>query len=316
MRRMHVGIRVGDLRKSRDFYTRLFGQAPSFERSDYAKWMLDDPYINLSLIERPGTPGLHHIGFQLEDAQALQAMRDMLGQSGLATADENDLVCGYHLQDKTWVSDPQQVAIEFFHSRGVAGEFGQVTEDGAARRALRDVDAPAPPAVPGLTIRALSPADAPRVLEIYQQGIDTGHATFAGAAGDWGDWDRGHLDAARLVAERDGDVVGWAALSGTSDRCVYGGVAEVSLYVSGAARGQGVGGMLLQALVAASEAAGFWTLQAGVFPENSGSLRLHQGCGFRLVGRRERIGRMSHGPMAGKWRDTLLLERRSAQPEA
>jgi len=157
-----------------------------------------------------------------------------------------------------------------------------------------------------MKIRPLGPADWPSIRAIYAEGIATGQATFATEAGDWPEWDRGHLPACRLAAEEEGEVVGWAALSAVSDRCVYGGVGEVSVYVAAGARGRGVGRALLEALVAASEQHGFWTLQAGVFPENAGSVALHERCGFRVVGRRERLGRLR-----GAWRDVLLLERRS-----
>ena len=154
----------------------------------------------------------------------------------------------------------------------------------------------------------LTAAHWPAVRAIYAEGIATGTATFATEPPAWADWDAGHLAAGRLVAaDEAGRVLGWAALSPVSGRCVYAGVAEVSVYVAGAARGQGVGRALLAALVAASEAAGLWTLQAGIFPENAASLRLHEAAGFRLVGRRERIGRLR-----GHWQDALLLERRSA----
>jgi phosphinothricin acetyltransferase len=158
-----------------------------------------------------------------------------------------------------------------------------------------------------LDIDALQPGDWPQVRAIYLAGIATGQATFEQNAPEWEAWDRKHLPACRLVA-RDtvGQVAGWAALTPYSARAVYAGVAEVSIYIAEAMRGQGVGRRLLSALVDASEAAGLWTLQAGIFPENSASLRLHQGCGFRIVGRRERIGQLH-----GLWRDVLLLERRS-----
>lgn len=145
------------------------------------------------------------------------------------------------------------------------------------------------------------------VRSIYLEGIATGHATFETGAPDWEKWDAGHLPKMRLVA-RDGagEMLGWAALSPVSDRCVYGGVAEVSVYVGARGRGRGVGRALLDALIEASERNGIWTLQAGVFPENTASVKLHLSCGFREVGRRERIGKMH-----GVWRDTLLLERRS-----
>jgi L-amino acid N-acyltransferase YncA len=146
----------------------------------------------------------------------------------------------------------------------------------------------------------------PRVLHILAQGIATGDATFETRIPDWEAWDAGHLPAHRWVAERDGELLGWAALSPVSRRGVYAGVAEVSVYVAAVGRGQGVGRALLRALVDGSEEAGLWTLQAGIFPENEASLRLHRGEGFRVVGRRERIGQLH-----GRWRDVLLLERRS-----
>ena len=163
-----------------------------------------------------------------------------------------------------------------------------------------------------MKFQPMTAAHWPQVRAIYEQGIATGLATFATSAPTWEAWDRDHLAACRLVAvDADyggsGQVLGWAALSPVSGRCVYGGVAEVSVYVAGAARGRGVGRQLLAALVAASEAHGLWTLQAGIFPENTTSVSIHAGAGFREVGRRERIGQLH-----GAWRDTLLLERRSA----
>lgn len=158
------------------------------------------------------------------------------------------------------------------------------------------------------TVDDLLPGDWEAAAAIYRQGIATGNATFEQEAPAWAAWDRGHLPAPRLAARgASGALLGWAALSPVSGRCVYAGVAEVSVYVAEAARGQGVGRALLAALVAASEAAGIWTLQAGIFPENAASVALHHRCGFRTVGRRERLGRMG-----GVWRDVLLLERRSA----
>lgn len=156
-------------------------------------------------------------------------------------------------------------------------------------------------------IRALTPADWPAVRDIYAEGIATGDATFEAAPPQWADWDAAHSELHRLVATRDDDVVGWAACSPISERCVYAGVLEVSVYVGASARGQGVGSALLAALVASTEQAGIWTLQAGIFPENATSLALHARHGFRVVGTRERLGQMS-----GKWRDVTLLERRSA----
>ncbi|MBF9236905.1 N-acetyltransferase [Hymenobacter sp. BT683] len=158
-----------------------------------------------------------------------------------------------------------------------------------------------------MTILPLTHDHWPAVLAIYSQGIATGNATFATDLPTWETWDPGHLAHSRLVATNAaGQVLGWAALSPVSGRCVYGGVGEVSVYVAAEARGQGVGQQLLAALVAESEARGMWTLQAGIFPENAASVKLHEAQGFRVVGRREKIGQL-----AGVWRDTLLLERRS-----
>ena len=149
-------------------------------------------------------------------------------------------------------------------------------------------------------------ADWPQVRAIYLEGIHTGNATFETAAPDWPHWDKGHLGFARLVARARDAVIGWAALSPYSSRSVYAGVAEVSVYVSQAARGQGVGHRLLARLIEESERHGVWTLQAGIFPENQASLALHLRFGFREVGRREKIGQLK-----AVWRDVVLLERRS-----
>ena len=146
----------------------------------------------------------------------------------------------------------------------------------------------------------------PAVRAIYATGMATGMATFTTEPPTWATWDAGHLPTGRLVAaDTAGLLLGWVALSPVSGRCVYAGVAEVSVYV--AAQGRGVGRALMRALVTESEQDGLWTLQAGIFPENLASVRLHEAVGFRLVGRRERIGQLR-----GVWHDTLLLERRSA----
>ena len=155
-----------------------------------------------------------------------------------------------------------------------------------------------------MIVRDLAPDDWPAVRAIYEDGIRSG-ATFETRAPTWEAWDAAHPEL-RLVAERDGAVVGWAALSPYSDRCCYRGVGEVSVYVGEAARGSGVGRLLLEALVERSEQAGYWTLSAGLFPENEASLKLHEACGFRLIGVRERLGELD-----GVWRDTIWLERRS-----
>jgi phosphinothricin acetyltransferase len=158
-----------------------------------------------------------------------------------------------------------------------------------------------------LTIEAMSPADAAAVLAIYEAGIATGHATFETQVPGWDEWDAAHLRAPRLVArDKAGDVLGWCALSPVSRRAVYAGVAEESVYVAPATRGRGVGRALLEAMCRASEEAGIWTLQTGIFPENVASITLHEACGFHVLGVRERIGRH-----LGRWRDVVFLERRS-----
>ncbi len=156
------------------------------------------------------------------------------------------------------------------------------------------------------TIEPMLASDWETVREIYLEGIATRMATFETEAPAWEAWDAAHLAQPRLVARQGSRVIGWVALSRVSNRSVYVGVAEVSIYVAMGSRGQGVGSALMAALINASEALGFWTLQAGIFPENQASLRLHQKFGFRLIGRRERIGQLD-----GIWRDTLQLERRS-----
>jgi phosphinothricin acetyltransferase len=162
-----------------------------------------------------------------------------------------------------------------------------------------------------VTIRPMAEIDWPAVSEIYRQGIDTGHATFETEVPAWEDWNGSHLKSGRLVAEVDGRVVAWAALTPVSDRCVYGGVAETSVYVGSAGRGRGVGTRLLRAAIIESEQAGLWSLEAQTFPENAASIALHKKCGFREVGTRSRVGKMSYGAMKGAWRDVVLLQRRS-----
>ncbi len=155
-------------------------------------------------------------------------------------------------------------------------------------------------------ISALSPDDWPSIRAIYQEGIATGNATFETTAPEWDKWDAGHLPFCRWVARLNGEAAGWAALSPVSARHVYRGAAEISVYVAAHARGLGVGCKLLQTLIPESERQGIWTLQAGIFPENTASLELHRSVGFRVIGKRERPGCLD-----GKWRDVMLLERRS-----
>ena len=155
-------------------------------------------------------------------------------------------------------------------------------------------------------IRPMTDADGPAVLEIYRQGIATGNATFETETPPWEKWTAAHLPHSRIVARDGTGVLGWAALSAVSGRCVYAGVAEVSIYIAEREQGRGVGRALLEELIRQSEKNGLWTLQAGIFPENRASIGLHKSCGFREVGRRERIGKLGE-----RWRDTVLLERRS-----
>ena len=156
-----------------------------------------------------------------------------------------------------------------------------------------------------MILRELRPEDWTAVRAIYEEGMRGGNATFETEPPSWERWDGTHSEL-RLVAERGEVIVGWAAISPVSDRCCYEGVGDVSVYVAEVARGSGVGRALLGELVTRSERAGYWTLNAGVFPENDASIRLHRACGFRQVGVRERLGQLH-----GVWRDVILLERRS-----
>ena len=157
-------------------------------------------------------------------------------------------------------------------------------------------------------IQPLLTEDWPEVRRIYLEGIATGQATFETEAPRWEVWDAGHLQNCRLIAHSQQQILGWAALSPVSRRQVYAGVAEVSIYVAETARGRGIGKSLLEALIEHSERCGIWTLQAGIFPENVASVAMHRACGFREVGRRERLGKLHD-----VWRDVVLLERRSAR---
>jgi phosphinothricin acetyltransferase len=152
----------------------------------------------------------------------------------------------------------------------------------------------------------MTEGDWPLVKTIYEEGVATGQATFETQAPSWELWDSNHHKFARLIAATDDQVKGWAALSRVSARQVYAGVAEVSVYVATRARGEGLGRQLLEELIIESEKNGIWTLQSSIFPENVASVELHRRCGFREVGRRERIAQLS-----GVWRDTILFERRS-----
>ena len=157
-----------------------------------------------------------------------------------------------------------------------------------------------------MKIVKIDPANYPQVADIYLQGIATGLATFQTEAADWETWDKSHLPNCRIAAYDGNQMAGWAALSPVSSRCVYAGVAEVSIYIAENFRGKGVGKYLLLKLIEESEAAGLWTLQSGIFSDNTASIKLHEQCGFRVIGYREKIGNKD-----GVWKDNIIMERRS-----
>ena len=157
-----------------------------------------------------------------------------------------------------------------------------------------------------MTILNIQPGHFSQVAEIYKQGIETGLATFQNDIPLWEAWNSSHLQQCRISAFENNQMIGWAALTPVSGRCVYAGVAEVSIYVAAAFRGRGVGELLLNRLIKESEDAGIWTLQSGIFPENTGSVHLHEKCGFRKIGYREKIGKKDN-----VWKDNIIMERRS-----
>lgn len=165
-----------------------------------------------------------------------------------------------------------------------------------------------------ISIRPLTAADWPQVEAIFAAGVAAGEATFESATPTWEAFDAGKVPEARLVAvDDDGTVAGWIAASRVSTRDVYRGVIEHSVYIAPEQQGRGIGRALLDAFIEAAEDAGYWTIQASIFPENTASLRLHTQAGFRVIGTRERIARSQRGPHAGQWRDTILIERRSTR---
>ncbi|NNJ88520.1 MAG: N-acetyltransferase [Eudoraea sp.] len=157
-----------------------------------------------------------------------------------------------------------------------------------------------------MEIRSMTPEDWPAVSRIYKEGIATGYATFEQEIPSYENWDKAHIKECRLIASEAETITGWAALSPVSSRCVYGGVGEVSVYISKDHRGKGIGKRLLLSLIDASENAGYWTIQSGIFPENKASTKIHEQCGFRLIGCRERVGKLD-----GVWKDNLIYEKRS-----
>jgi L-amino acid N-acyltransferase YncA len=157
-----------------------------------------------------------------------------------------------------------------------------------------------------MDLRDIDHTNFDQVAEIYKQGIETGLATFQNDIPDWDSWDKSHLSNCRIAVFENNQMAGWASLSPVSGRCVYAGVAEVSVYIAAGQRGKGVGSLLLNQLIDQSEKAGFWTLQSGIFSENIASIKLHEKCGFRQIGYREKIGRKN-----GIWKDNIIMERRS-----
>ncbi|WP_350292533.1 N-acetyltransferase family protein [uncultured Croceitalea sp.] len=158
-----------------------------------------------------------------------------------------------------------------------------------------------------MTIRNMTQEDWSEVAKIYMEGISTGFATFETSVPDFKSWDKAHIKECRFIAVKENKVLGWAALSPVSSRCVYGGIGEVSVYIAAASRGSGVGKALLLKLIEESENAGYWTIQSGIFPENIGSIKLHEKAGFRFIGKREKVGKTKDGI----WKDNLLYEKRS-----
>lgn len=157
-----------------------------------------------------------------------------------------------------------------------------------------------------INLRSFKSSDWPSVSRIYKEGIATGFATFEKEVPSFENWNKAHLSSCRILAEEGARVMGWAALSPVSSRCVYGGVAEISVYVGKEHRGSGIGKLLMTELIHLSEKEGIWTLQSGIFPENTGSIRLHENLGFRRIGHRERVGKLD-----GVWKDNVIFERRS-----
>ena len=158
-----------------------------------------------------------------------------------------------------------------------------------------------------MKVRTMLDSDWNSVSQIYAEGISTGFATFETTVPDYKSWDNAHIATCRIVAEKNGKILGWAALSPVSSRCVYGGIGEVSVYIAADSRGKGVGKALLYKLIEESETAGYWTIQSGIFPENKASIKLHEKVGFRFIGKREKVGKTQEGI----WKDNLLFEKRS-----
>jgi len=275
---------------------------PRAEASQYAAWFraLADPtrVQIVSLLARAGGPltvGEIVSATDVSQATVSQHLK-VLAAIGFVLAERRGTARHYRLNDACVAGFPTAADL-------VMGR----------QPPARDEDRPAGGCPAGVVIRPMTSADATQVLAIYQAGLDGGEASFETRAPTWEVFDAKLLPAHRHVAAdgTSGQVLGWVAASGVSDRCAYQGVVEHSVYVAAAARQRGVGAALLRALIGSTEAAGIWTIQSGIFPENTASLRLHERAGFRAVGIRERLGRHR-----GRWRDVVLLERRSARAGA
>lgn len=317
----HAALNLRIVKKSIQFYRKLFGIDPCKPYDKYAKFDIQDPPLNLTLNERPfiDSGALFHMDIQVASTAAVFTIRERWQRASLETKDEMQVVCGHALQDKTRTTDPDGINWEAFvvHQDNLPVFRDSLCSDDKACKPVSAISEPcetakleaAPSAQKGqfgLTLRKLTEQDWNDVQTIYEEGIATGHATFQQKSPSWQEWDQSHLSTCRLVAVKENKVVGWGALTPISDRCHYSGIAEVSIYVKSSHRRQRLGKALLEALVIESESAGIWTLQSGIFPEKIASVALHKRCGFREVGGRERIGNLK-----GVWRDTLLLERRS-----
>jgi L-amino acid N-acyltransferase YncA/DNA-binding transcriptional ArsR family regulator len=285
---------------------------PRPEASQYAAWFraLADPtrVQIVSLLARAGGPltvGEIVSATDVSQATVSQHLKVLAGIR-FVLAERRGTAHHYRLNDACVAGFPTAADLVMGReppARCADGGAPGRREPAAAR------DAPAASSPAGITIRPMTSADATQVLAIYQAGLDGDEASFESRAPAWEVFGAKLLPAHRHVAADDasGQVLGWVAASSVSDRCVYQGVVEHSVYVAPVARGRGVGDALLRALIGSTEAAGIWTIQSGIFPENAASLRLHERAGFRVVGTRARLGRHR-----GRWRDVVLLERRSA----
>ena len=277
----------------------------------YAAWFraLGDPTrVRLvSVLARAGRPlAVGEIVAALGVSQSTVSQHlKVLGDVGFVHAGRRGTARLYRINSACVDAFPTAAALVAGHGPPAPAPAGPVQVPAPAG-AEQDSGQPGP-AGHGAVVRPMRPDDAPGVLVIYQAGLDSGDASFETAAPSWEHFDAARLPAHRFVAtSAGGGLLGWVAVSRVSDRCAYAGVVEHSVYVDPAARGRGVGAALLHELIRSTEAAGIWTIQSGIFPENAASLRLHERAGFREVGVRRRAGRHH-----GRWRDVVMVERRS-----